>query len=324
MIENRLRIEEGDELSAAQDKLVDRILRRIGDALRMDDDEHLHVVGNLVRVHLHRLHFEILLEFAVEHPGRLAALAHLHHHGIHLAARHGERAHDADHWFLRGHDPRDGAGDFVFEQAFALRELLGIINEQLNRLLAVEHAHAQAEIDRVAFGPRLLAVDVVELGRILGVRIRHRVELLDFDQPVRGLLVFAEEILHVLRIGFQHDGHPIVVARPVKADLHRRIELGQNRAGARRERVGALFREIDARLGAIGEGIDGDDDDKQRHYAKGRKEPGIETFLLHDNREKEVADQPARCARMMTLVVKREKTITERKKRMSRESSTPF
>src|SRR5450759_2680516 len=33
---------------------------------------------------------------------------------------------------------------------------------------------------------------------------------------------------------------------------------------------------------------------------------------------------PARWARMMTLVVKRQKTITERKNRTSRESITPF
>src|SRR4029079_16808680 len=34
--------------------------------------------------------------------------------------------------------------------------------------------------------------------------------------------------------------------------------------------------------------------------------------------------QPARCARRITLVVKREKTMTETKKSRSRESSTPF
>ena len=77
--------------------------------------------------------------------------------------------------------------------------------------------------------------------------------------------------------------------------------------------------QIDALLHTARDEIDRDEDEQHRRDADDGEKTCLERLRFHRRKI-----QPARCARRITLVVKREKTITERKKSMSRESSTPF
>ena len=225
LIEHRERIEKRDELAAAQHELINRVLRRVGDPFRMNQHQHLHLVGDFVRGHLDRLHRVVVLHLRDECPRLLPALPHPHHHRVRRLSVDRQRAHHADHRLFRRRHARDGAGEIVFQQPLAVGR------EKSERLFLVEHRHAHAEIHALAVGRRL-AFDAVELCRILGVRIRLGIELLDFDVSVRRLPVFAEQVFHALRVAFQKDRHPVFTARAVKANLHGRIELPEDRARA--------------------------------------------------------------------------------------------
>ena len=55
LVEIGVRIEERDQLAAAHHELVDRVLGVFGDVVRMDHQQHLDVVVDLVRVQLDAL-----------------------------------------------------------------------------------------------------------------------------------------------------------------------------------------------------------------------------------------------------------------------------
>ena len=103
-INERQRVEKGDELAAAHDELVEGILRLVGNLARMDGQQHLDVVVDFIHVHRDAADIEIIFQFIDQHPRFLAALAHLHHHRIGGHAENRQRTHDPDDRFVRGHD----------------------------------------------------------------------------------------------------------------------------------------------------------------------------------------------------------------------------
>ncbi len=121
LVEVGVGIDEGEELAAAEDELVEGVLGGVGDVAGLDDDEHFDVVIDGGGGEGNFFDGEILFQFADEGPGFLGLLAHLtHHHGIHLGAEEREGAHDADGGAGGIHDAGDGAGDVVFEEALAV------------------------------------------------------------------------------------------------------------------------------------------------------------------------------------------------------------
>ena len=219
----------------------------------MHEQQHFHVVGNFVRRHLDGLHVVGTLQLRIEHPRRSRASA-AHGHRVH-AARNLKRAHYAEHGLFRRHHARNGAGDLVFELPLFAR-----VEERLG-LLRIEHRHAEAEVNRLAAELDHAGLDAVEFCGVLGIRVRLWIELLDYDFALRCLPEFIEQILHDLRVVFQKHRHLVFAARGVKAHLHGRIELGQNFAGAARERVGFFLGQIDPGFCTAAEEVHGNEND---------------------------------------------------------------
>ena len=189
----------------------------------------------------------------MKHPRRAWAPG-AHGHRVHAAA-HRHRSHHAENGLFRRHHARNGAGNFVFELP-----LLARVEERLG-LFRIEHRHAEAEVNRLAAELDHAGFDSVELRRVLGVRIRLGIELLDYDLALRCLPEFIEQILHDLRVVFQKHRHLVFAARGVKAHLHGRIELRQDFAGAARERVGFFLGQIDPGFCTAAEEVHGNEND---------------------------------------------------------------
>ena len=60
-IERAKWIDKRDQLAAAQNELIERVLRGFGNCFRMDDEQHLDLVGDFVRRDLDLLDIEIAL-----------------------------------------------------------------------------------------------------------------------------------------------------------------------------------------------------------------------------------------------------------------------
>ena len=136
---------------------------------------------------------------------------------------------------------RDGAREVVFEQALAR----GI--QERDRGSRVQAAHCESEINLVPTqrGKRL-AFHAVNVGRILGVGIRHRIQPFYFEVSLRVQLVFVEQIFDARGIGFEIDGRCRIALAEIKSNLHRCIDPAENPPGALRKRVQFVFRQINA------------------------------------------------------------------------------
>ena len=126
LIRVRHRIDESENVSAAQRVLIDRELRGGREVLRIDEHEHAHVGADGGRVRLQRAYVEELLRLRVDHPGlrRLSALRI-------EAARHGQGGEPGDHRLRRMRELIDELRDVVLEEALLVRV------EEGDRLLAV-------------------------------------------------------------------------------------------------------------------------------------------------------------------------------------------
>src|SRR5437773_4868868 len=82
LVEISAGIEESDELPAAQHELVERVLRLLADAARVDHQQHLDVVVDFLSVQADALHRVIAAQLADEHL-RLHRLAAGHGTGRH-------------------------------------------------------------------------------------------------------------------------------------------------------------------------------------------------------------------------------------------------
>ena len=168
LVEVRVGVDERDQLAAAHHELVERVLGLRRHVARMDQQQHVEVLVDLLRHQRHFLHLEVALELVGEHP-RLGRLAR---ERVELLAQHRQPGHQADLRPLGAADARDGAHQVVLEQALALRR------DHRDRLLAVELAHRDAEVELLA-GHQLLRLDAVELRRVLVLGVGLRVEPLE-------------------------------------------------------------------------------------------------------------------------------------------------
>jgi len=154
-VEVAVGVDESDQLAPAQHELIERVLRARLDVARVDDQQDVDVLRYFRHAERDLHHFEIALQLGCEHPG----LGRLAGHRIEARAEHRRSGHDPDLRLLAAAHPRNRARQIVFDQAFAPR------TDIRNRLLAVELADRDAEIEHVAVG-ELLRLDAVELRRV--------------------------------------------------------------------------------------------------------------------------------------------------------------
>jgi hypothetical protein len=226
----------------------------------MHDEQHLDVVVDLLRVGFDLAHIEKTLQLRADHP-RLHGL--LLRHRVERAPEHRQRAHQADHRFLRRSHLRDRARDVVLEQAFAVRR------QHRNRRLLVEERHGEPEVELLP-GIRHLPFDVVERRGLLGIRVGLGIEALDDELAACGGFVFVQEVFHALRKSLQTDRNGVTALRVVEADANRRVELCQDRARTRRECVDVAFGQVGARVERADDEVRGDEDREQRNDPAGR------------------------------------------------------
>ena len=271
LVEVGIAVDERDDLAAAQHKLVDGVFSRLHDVARMDDQQHLDVVIDLGRGEIHLAHVEYALQFRSQHPriGRL-----LFFHRIERAAEYRQIAHDADHRLFRLADLRDRARDVVLEQALAVRR------QHRDRSLLVEEGHRQAEVELLA-GVGHLPFDVVQRRGFFGVGVRLGVELLDDDLAVGSRLEFIQHVFDAAGEGLQARRHRGAALRVIKADPHRRFELGEDRTRAFGQRVNTPFGQVDAGIERAENEIGRNQDQRQRENAAGRIHQGLKILVFH-------------------------------------------
>ena len=90
-----MRVKEGDEFAAAQDKLIECKLRRFGNSLWVNDEQQLDVVRDGGRIRLDFLDVEIALQLLDQDPGWFTLLLHRHHR---TRPHHRQRTEHADDW----------------------------------------------------------------------------------------------------------------------------------------------------------------------------------------------------------------------------------
>ena len=179
--------------------MIECKLRRLGNSLWVNDEQHLDVVRDGGRIRLDFPDVEIALQLLDQDPGWFTPLLHRHHR---TRPHHRQRTEHADDWFVRRHDARDGARDVVFEEALALRA------EERDRFFLIQQADAQTEIDTLAIREKL-RLDAFELGGIFRVGVRLGIELLDLNQAARILPIFAQQIVDLLGISLQKNRHTL-------------------------------------------------------------------------------------------------------------------
>jgi hypothetical protein len=177
-------------------------------------------------------------------------------------AEHRQAGHQADLRPLARADARDGAHQVVFEQALALRR------DRRDRLLAIELAHRDAEVELFA-GHELLRLDAVELRRVLLLGVGSRVQPFHDDPVARGALELAHQVLDALREAAQRHRHGLAL-RHVQLHLHRRLEAAQDAARTVGQRVEIALGEVDPRRHARDEEIHRDQDQEQGDQADRR------------------------------------------------------
>ena len=103
---------------------------------------------------------------------------------------------------LRIDDAADGAGDFVFEQAFA-GGIARDVQPGGDGDFVVELADAQAQVNAVAAHFQRFALHAVEAGGILGVGIGLGIEFFEDDFAFGGLLIFVQQVLDFLGVSLE-------------------------------------------------------------------------------------------------------------------------
>ena len=238
-----------------------------------------------------QLDVEVALQFIGEHPG----FGTLPRHRVEALAHDRQRAHQAEHRPLGDGDARDGAREVVLEQALALRR------DRRDRLLAIELAHGQAEVELFA-RKELLRLDAVELRRVLVIAVGLRVVEFDHQVAAGDRLELAREVLDALREAAQLHRHRLLAARNVELYLDRRFQAAQQLLRALRKCLDFAFRQVDLHRLERHQVIGGNEDQEQR----GQADRGVgQRFVLFHGRVHRL--------RSAMLVANSEKPITERK-----------
>ena len=115
------RIDHHHQPAAAHDELVDGVLRRLRQVLRLGHQQHLDVGIDHLRVERHRLHrdWSGAAASTTHRAGRRRRWPPRHHHRARIAIER-QRRHHADHRALRVGQLVDQLGQVVFQEALAL------------------------------------------------------------------------------------------------------------------------------------------------------------------------------------------------------------
>ena len=189
-----MRVNQQDQLAAAEHELIHGILRRIRKPLRMRQNHHLDIVFNHLRIERHIAQSEELPK-AIHHRERLAHRGLAHHHRARVAIQRQGR-HHANHRASRVGKLINQARQIKFQKAFAVRleegdvafvvEKIGTDQAKINLLTRLIHRHAlQAESERAVFG-------FAE-----GLRVQYFKPQL----PARDRDIFIQHCAHAFRIG---------------------------------------------------------------------------------------------------------------------------
>ena len=182
LIKISIGVEKGNQLAAAHDELIDRILPGRGNIARMRDDQHFHVIIDFAACQWNLAHIVIALQFRDHCPAWLRPLVH-HRHA--RRAKHRQRGHDTENRLGLFADLRNSARQVIFKQGLALRRHVR------NRHALIEMADGQAEVKLLA-GAQRLRLNAIEIRRIFRVGIGRRIVFLD-NQFATGMgFIFAQ------------------------------------------------------------------------------------------------------------------------------------
>ena len=215
-VEEAHRVQQREQLAAAQHELINRELRLLRDVLRMRHDEHLDVVVNFLGLHWHLPHGVIALEFLNENPRALApaGLTHALHHRIGRLPEHRQRSHYANKRFVRADDLADRAGNVVFEQALAFQL------QRHGHLLRVETDH-EAKVKVFPHRSRRLAFDAVGLRGFLGIAVGLRINFADANFSAGRVAELFKQIFDLGGVGADLRRHARLALREIETHFDR-------------------------------------------------------------------------------------------------------
>ena len=228
------RIDEHQDVAAAQRELVDGELRRRRQILRMHQHQHVHVRVDVRGARLERPQVEQLLRLGVDGP----RLAHLS--GLRIEARaHRQRGQPGDHRLL-------GVGELVDElDDVVLEELLLVRIEELDGGMAVGGVGAgEAEVELRAAGAERRAAHAELGGAVLLLGERLRVDDVQAQLAAGAAGELLEELAHPHAVGLQLRQLPGGLLREEEVQVDRLLDARQDPVGAGRGGVQVVLGEI--------------------------------------------------------------------------------
>ena len=190
------------------------------------------------------------------------------------ASADGHACHHNDLLRLAAMNGRDGTGEVILEKGF------GTSGDEGNCFVLIEALHREAEVELIARFSRGTCLESIDDGRVFGVSIRFRVELLHrehFDslglELAFGVCDFhffrwsrlhelVEEVLHPAGTGTLARAHDLAVIGHVVADFDRSFESLQDILGPFRKGEGFVFSQVGTEAHFPSEEIHKESDDK--------------------------------------------------------------
>ena len=234
-----LGIDEADELASTQDELIQSINSLVFDAGRMEADDHVDVVVDLVRVHRHFTHVVVQTKLLHKQPCWLVLTALELRHRV-VSAHDWQRTHHANDALAAAADLLHSACDLILQEGLFLR-----IQER-KRLLLLETLYREPEIEVIAFGIDLHATDVVFAGFVFIFCVRVGRQALKHQLAISGFLELQQEISHRAGIVLKDGRHHAIFVGSVEADGHRlvAVQVFQNVLSALAKRVEFVFGKV--------------------------------------------------------------------------------
>ncbi len=238
----------------------------------MHKHHDIDIIVNLLEWRLQLPDLERALEFLNENPRGTWLLPSRHH--IRSAAQQRELANHADDRLLGVRDLVDRPRDIV------LKRLLVTGIEKGNRNVLVKAVHRQTEIKLLGV-PEHLPLDPVKGRRILRLRIRSRIIPLEDNLTLAGDQVFAEQVIHTLRIGLEADGHPVFLVGAVEAQGDRILDLRDNVLCTVGQAIEFVRCQIDPEVDLLHDEVHGNDDHQGRHDPRRGEHIFVGKILSH-------------------------------------------
>ena len=257
------RVDEDEQMAAAQNELVDRVLRIVGQVLRLHDNEDVDVlVDRLHRRGGERAHFEQLLELRLDRPG----LAHLP--GLRVETRaHRQSRDQADGGLLRHRQLVDHLGDVVFEERLLVR-----VRDRHDRLAVGRVRADDAEKQVGAALPPRQRLQAERRGAVLVFGERQRIDRLHAQLAARARGHLGEHLAHARRVVAQRGGVGIRalgcgLVGEVQAQRDRLLDRAEDVLGSLRQGVEVVLGQVEARAAEqrVADQDHGDEQHRQDH-----------------------------------------------------------